>query len=105
MLDSQLQDLIILAMTSHESCGHDDPALCFTLCVLETEIRLLRELTNEEAEESRLFFLDQILEGLILKGMVEPTGLNEEGDFVLGLTEQGRTAYERSVEKGNSSGN
>lgn len=36
------------------------------------------------------FILDEVLSSLILKGAVEVQGMEEDGDFVYGLTESGK---------------
>lgn len=93
-LSEEHQELIRQALESHKNCAHDDAQLCFTLTLLEVELRMDGYLTEEEIEASRTFIADYILESLILKGIIEPTGITDEGEFYLGLTDAGEEAYE-----------
>lgn len=88
------KDLIRLALESHNHCVHDSE-LCYTLIMVEFEIRRGVGLDDEEIEAARLFLTDQIVEGLILKGVIEVSGIDAEtGEFYIGLTEAGEQAYE-----------
>lgn len=93
-LSEEHQELIRIALESHKNCAHEEAQLCFALTLLEVELRMDGYLNEEEIEASRTFISDYILESLILKGIIEPTGITEEGDFYLGLTDAGEEAYD-----------
>lgn len=53
---------------------------------------------GEELVESAFNFVaDTVLENLMLKGFVEPSAVDENGEILYGLTEQGK-AYHRSMQ-------
>lgn len=88
------KDLIRLSLESHNHCVHE-AELCFTLVLIEFELRRGVGLDDDEIELARTFLTDSIVEGLVLKGMIEVTGIDSEtGEFYIGLTETGEQAYE-----------
>lgn len=94
MLSDTDKELIRLSLQSHNNCIHSSE-LCSTLIFIEFELRRGKELTDEEIEATKLFLTDAIVEGLVLKGMMEVTGIDSEtGQFYIGLTEEGELAYE-----------
>lgn len=105
-LDDATKDFIRRGLDAHVYCGHNDASLCYTLTLIEAEIRRGEEFSEEEVEASRIFIADSILEGLILKGMIEPVGIDpDSGDFYVGLTAAGEEAYEHiRQEKGEEHG-
>lgn len=104
LLTNGTKELFRLALQSHKNCFHD-VQLCFTLTVMEVELRRGEALTDEELEASRTFVADCILESLILKGYISPAGIDDTGDFLLELTEAGEEAYQRSCREEDSTNN
>lgn len=94
-LSEELKTLIRESMLSHQTCAHKDPSLCYLLILTEVELRQDAVIEEDEMEAVRNFIVDFVIEGLILKGMMEPMGISPEGDFFLGLTEKGRQAEEQ----------
>ena len=93
-LSDKDKDLIRLSLESHNHCVHD-AELCFTLVLIEFELRREQGLDDDEIDAARTFLADSIVEGLVLKGMIEVTGIDSEtGEFYIGLTEEGEQAYE-----------
>lgn len=93
------KDLIRLSIESHNHCLHD-AELCFTLILIEFELRRGEGLTDDEIDAAKTFVADAVVEGLVLKGMVEVTGIDSEtGEFYIGLTETGEQAYEEHYGK------
>lgn len=88
-LDQETKDTLRLALDSHQYCGHDDPSICHMLIIAELSIRRGFPVTSDEELDACGYIADAVLESLILKGYVETTGLTEDGDFTLGLTEAG----------------
>lgn len=87
-LDQDTKDYLRHALLSHETCRHDDNALCFVLMLSEASIRRGRPIEDDdEVEEAGGFLADCVLESLILKGIVEVDGMTEDGDFILGFTQ------------------
>lgn len=98
-MTDDLGRLVRLSMDSHEMCVHDTPQLCSLLVLTEVELRRQRLLADDEIETCQQLMADYVLEGLILKGFVETVGLDESGDFVLGVTEAGEQAYQEMTER------
>lgn len=95
-LNQEIKDLIRLALDSHVGCAHNTAELCYALTLVEVGLRRENPLSDEEYEASRPFIADCILEKLILRGLIEPVGIdNETGDFYLGLTSAGEAVYEQ----------
>lgn len=93
-LSDKDKDLIRLSLESHNHCIHE-AELCYTLILIEFELRRGEGLNDEEIELARNFLADQVIENLVLKGVVEVTGIDSEtGEFYIGLTETGEQAYE-----------
>lgn len=96
-LDQLTKELLRKALDAHQHCGHTGAEVCNFLIVCEAAF--LRERTfekNEELEAVQIFLTDIVLENLILKGVVETTGLTEDGEFLLGLTDLGEDVYHAS---------
>lgn len=94
-LDDITKELLRSALESHTSCAHSDPQICNYLIL--TEAALIRERDFEEDEElvsAQHFLADCVLEGLILKGLIQVEGMTEDGEFLIGLTDEGKIAEE-----------
>lgn len=104
-IDETLKEYIRKALSSHESCAHNDASMCYSLVLCEVEMLLGRLLEEEEIEQCRNVIADTVLEGLILKGMVEVTGISEDGEFMVGLTETGEESYNEIREEREEQGN
>jgi hypothetical protein len=91
-LDDETKELVKHALESHRHCVHNDPELCKVLILSEVALYRGEPPSNEEIIAIGYFLADTILEQLILKGMVEVSGISEDGDFMVALTEQGRAA-------------
>lgn len=100
-MDEILRESVKIALSSHDTCNHNDPSMCYSLVLCEVEILFGRLLDEEEIEDCRKAIADIVLEGLILKGMVEVTGVSEDGEFWIGLTEEGEEAYSEIREERN----
>ncbi len=102
-LNEATQDILRLALDSHQYCRHQDPALCHALITVELGLRRGYPVSlDEELEACGKFIADAVLESLILKGMVETVGISEDGDFLLGLTEAGVQRHNQEMEHKNN---
>lgn len=99
-LSESTKENIRLALESHKKCVHTDAAMCYTLTLCEVEILEGELLSEEMMEECRNFMADAVLEGLILKGIVEVVGVSEDGEFMVGLTDAGEAAYDDHIGDG-----
>lgn len=89
-LSGETKDDLRLALASHQTCIHEDPAYCHMLIIAELALRQRRQIAdNEEIDAIGHFIADAVLESLMLKGMIEVAGLDENGEFMIGLTEAG----------------
>lgn len=96
-LDEETQQNLRLALKSHRGCFHEDAVLCHALILSELAMRRGYPVTSDEELESCGYFIaDVTLEGLILKGLVEVVGVDEEGELLVGLTKDGHTAVEEN---------
>lgn len=95
-LSEETKQLLTEALRSHESCVHTDPSLCNMLILAEVSmVRGDAVTTEEEMEACGHFLTNQVLESLLLKGIVEPVGISDDGEFFLGLTAAGEAEHER----------
>lgn len=90
VLSDDTQAALRVAILSHQTCVHEDPVLCHMLIIAELAMREGRAINDDdEIDAIGHFIADAVLESLVLKGMVEVTGLDENGGFMVGLTEAG----------------
>jgi hypothetical protein len=101
-LDDETQQAIRLAVESHRYCIHDSAVLCHALILSELGMRRGYPVAEEEIEACGFFIADVTLENLILKGLIEVSGVSEDGDMLVGLTEAGYTAIEDEEKEGES---
>lgn len=101
-ISEPLKELVEQALRSHETCAHFDIQLCSFLIMVEVEVLHPENLTEEEYGGCIEHIANLTLESLILKGIVEARGIDESGDFLIGLTEEGERSFEeikRALEK------
>lgn len=88
-LAEETKDLVRLALDSHQSCVHD-ARLCHLLIMCEIGFRRHHGVQDDgEIEAISRYLTDCVLSDLMLKDMVEPVGLTEDGEFLIGLTQRG----------------
>lgn len=104
-LDEETKENLRLGIESHRHCAHKDPTFCHMLILAELAMRRGYPVTSdEELEECGHFIADAVLESLILKGLVEMSGMSEDGQMMVGLTEAGmEIAHNKFEEKENGS--
>lgn len=89
-LTDETKEDLRLAIASHQYCIHDEPAFCHMLIIAELAMRQGRAVhDDEEIDAIGHFIADAVLESLILKGMVEVAGVDENGELMVGLTNAG----------------
>lgn len=89
-LDEDTKDYLRLGIESHRHCVHKNPTYCHMLILAELAMRRGYPVsTQEEIDACGHFIADAVLESLILKGLVEMSGMSEDGQMLVGLTEAG----------------
>lgn len=79
-----------VAIASHQTCVHENPVFCHMLIISELAMRQGRTINDDdEIDAIGHFIADAVLESLMLKGLVEVAGLDENGGFMVGLTQEG----------------
>lgn len=89
-VDETTKAFIRKAMESHKSCDHiGEPEMCHMLILGEAAIRRGYAIEDEEELDAcGRYIADYVLESLILKGVVEPFGVDEEGRMTVRVTEK-----------------
>lgn len=89
-LDDTTKELLRTTHDQHRDCGHKNAGYCITeILDIVGNLRGLPIDSDEEFEACSNFIADAVLEGLILKGLIEISGLTEDGEYLIGLTEDG----------------
>jgi len=96
-LNEITKDALRLSLESHRYCNHETSGLCHALILFETALRRGETIIDDdEIEACGKYVADCVLEGLILKGVMEVTGVDDNGNFFVGLTEEGELAFEEA---------
>lgn len=102
MLSDNLKQALRDEYHEHGRCQHTDLAHCHALLLTGAMWRADEELeTDEDYQEATTFIMDETLSSLILRGFIEPAGINEDGDFTYCATEAGIKAIGEDIEPTN----
>lgn len=98
MLSERLKDALIVENKEHGHCTHYNADHCYHLIVFGALLRSGEEsLTREDHEEAINFVVSEIINSLILKGMIEVGSMSPEGDMTYIPTEAGEEAYRHAT--------
>lgn len=95
MLSENLKQALRDEYEEHGRCKHTDLAHCHSLLLAGAVWRADEFLESEEDyQEATNFIMDETLSSLILRGFIEPAGIDEDGEFTYAATEAGVKAVE-----------
>lgn len=95
MLSENLKQALRDEYQEHGQCKHTDVTHCHALLLAGAVWRADEDLeTEEDYEQASAFIMDETLSSLILRGFIEPAGIDEQGDFTYQATPQGVQAVE-----------
>lgn len=97
MISQEMQLALKAELELHDGC-HDLP-LCLYLTVVAACYVSDTVFEEELWDEAKVFLLDEIMMSCILKGAVEPSGVNEDGEMMFGVTDWGIQQMEKSKKK------
>lgn len=87
-LSQEMQEALKSELETHDGCH--PIALCLYLTVVAACYMSNTDFEEEVWEEARVFLLDEIMTACILKGAIEPGGMDEDGEFTYQVTDWGR---------------
>lgn len=88
-LSQEMQGHLRSELETHDGCH--PIALCLYLTVVAACYMSDTDFEEEVWEEARVFLLDEIMTACILKGAIEPGGMDENGEFTYQVTDWGRS--------------
>lgn len=95
MLSENLKQALRDEYHEHGQCKHTDMTHCHALLLAGAVWRADEDLESEEDyHEATAFIMDETLSSLILRGFIEPAGIDENGDFTYCATELGIKAVD-----------
>lgn len=97
----ELRELVGIALMSHENCAHQESTMCYLLISAEVGLMLDETISEEKFKQIGTLIADLVLESLILKGMVEPSGIDENGEMLFGVTDNGNKSLEEARKEKN----
>lgn len=93
---NELRNLVELALASHETCAHQEPNMCYLLISAEIGLMTGETLDEDQFKQIGTLVADLVLESLVLKGMMEPSCLNEDGEMLFSVTDAGNQSLEEA---------
>lgn len=75
--------------------------MCYLLISAEVGLMLDETISEEKFKQIGTLIADLVLESLILKGMVEPSGIDENGEMLFGVTDNGNKSLEEARKEKN----
>lgn len=105
MLSEGLKQAIQDEYYEHGQCRHTNVSHCHSLTLVGAMWRAEEDIDNDEdLTEAQTYLMDTVLSSLILRGFIEPAGMNEDGELTYQTTPKGNQGIE-SFARDNQEGN
>lgn len=97
MISDTVKQAIQEEYFEHGRCRHTDAGHCHSLIIAGALWRTDEFITDEEDYQEALYLvMDAALSSLVLRGFIEPSGIDENGEMTYGATAKGNQAVKEN---------